>query len=373
MITQTGFRSLSTQEFDIFVKSDLPTPVFGEIIMPDGNYWIKSLIDLGTDTIVIPEFGIVTFRGLDAFLTGFTSTSTGNLFSSKNKVVIEFALVEMFISIPNGTVFDISSPSFNLDGGVFIFETAFGAPGFGIDSLGTINNMGTVIVASRSSFRAIDTGLTVSNCGFFSCVNNQSLDWNNAGGTMFSFSGTCRNIEFGYVPFTLGASEFLFNFDSAGTYDNVIVSSCTRDITTGSGTVFAAGSLDQNAPNFLFGTNRNIPNTSTGFENTITITLNSNVTDWNPTGWGNDVDAIIIIGNSTDVDINGLLDVGFKDGQPIIIVNNKSGGAKVTLKKASGAAANQFDFKNDIDIENHQYFETRRLASISRWIESVDL
>jgi len=115
---------------------------------------------------------------------------------------------------------------------------------------------------------------------------------------------------------------------------------------------------------------------SGAFTNSITVTLNSDVNNWNPAGWGDDVDSIIIIGNSTDVKITGLLDVSFSNGQGVIIVNDKSGGAKITLEKNSGSSSadNRFDFVNDIDILNRQFFETRRIVnSTNRWIESVDL
>ena len=103
------------------------------------------------------------------------------------------------------------------------------------------------------------------------------------------------------------------------------------------------------------------------FSNPITVTLNSNVDNWLPSGFDNTVDCIIITGNTSNVEITGIDPSMFNNGQGLVILNTKN--ATVKLKNNNGGSlnTNRFLLRADVDIKYGTFFSLIRSTLLNRW------
>jgi len=99
------------------------------------------------------------------------------------------------------------------------------------------------------------------------------------------------------------------------------------------------------------------------FTNAITTTDKGNKTNWNPTGWGPTVDAIIVQGNDK-LTIKGLLDVGHAEGAGVCIINNISNGKEIKWQKNKGSVGNRMGGNDDVKIKEEEHMDFRRIDPV---------
>lgn len=261
-----GCLSRDLNDFTVIqTKADLPTPVSGEIIMPDGYYRINGAIVLGTDKIVIPEDGLVRFEGFDAFRDGFIYTGTGALFNTDaGKDITAFDTTQLFVSTPNGAVYNMVTPITSI---AFVFAFTFATAD--CDSLGTIEGLGGVLM-SFNGFRDFGDGLILKNVDNITMGQSIFERAKNTGGTFFTFEGTIKTFGLVNIVFEPDSTEFVFDIKSTLTIDVGTVADCQFLLDDG-GTVFAAGSKDQTDVNLEFNANVNVKD-SVSFANNFMIT-----------------------------------------------------------------------------------------------------
>lgn len=160
--------------------SDLPAPSAGVIQLADYTHYIIAANISGSDRIVLGIDNTITCNSV--FSPCWAYTGSGNMFTG---VDVNVHILNVRLNCPNGTVFDMSSPTAS-GGNIFYGQ------GIIIEScakVGHFNNINTVDISSGTAANAT-IGITVAGNTNWSIFSFDK--W-----AMFSSSATFIGIDFG--------------------------------------------------------------------------------------------------------------------------------------------------------------------------------
>lgn len=249
--------------FLIESMSDFPAAVAGVITLTSGVYHINAALTT-TDRFEVDTSASVRLVGGVFSIHGIVYTGSGNMFSGSGFGTLDFD--NLFLSCPNGTLFDIqpASPSatslYLIDSGIV-----------DCSSLGTIKNL-TTFSTEFCAFQDIGTGLVMDSIGSSGMLNSQSTSWKNQSTAMFTVQGAWGTCVFNAFLFLPGSNETVFDIKSTSTIRTGSVVSCPVDLSN-NGSVFASGSKDQTDIYWTFKSNSNIPDSMAETQLSLTDNL----------------------------------------------------------------------------------------------------
>lgn len=236
------------QVVQVFELSDFPDPVAGVITLATGTrYIICADINFGTNQMSFGTDGEISIVGANPFTYQIISeipAATPFIIGSVGRVDISDVDITT-VTTGQGVLFDLTAsgasiPSFTMRRIRYI----------GFESLGTIR--GTRGALDRMSFVSNSDGITFEDSGAFPAAwTFEEVGFTSQGGDHVTFTGTNSLIGIETISGAPTTGNALLNFDSAGTYDSVVVDTCVFTNALG-GTFLASGSKDQTDPEFRF-------------------------------------------------------------------------------------------------------------------------
>ena len=226
-------------------ESDFGTPSGGAITLKENTVYIlynddpeasQKTITL-TNRLIIPDAGglRITSVGIATFILSYTGT--GNFITTTSSFTGFLHIDELFISVPNGTLFDIDGVlpvGSEFFPRVFLSDIGF----FDIKNLGIVKNIS--YNQAVSGVFDCKQGITFDHCEEIILSDIRFTDWqNDVGSVMITFKDPLRFPKISNCIFETKPNETVFDFQPSIPADDVAeVSIC---IFKGTGSSFVIG------------------------------------------------------------------------------------------------------------------------------------
>jgi hypothetical protein len=242
----------SSTQIVINSQSDFPNQDATTITLGDGLYLLNSQVVV-SKRFIIPTNAIVYFRGEDAYRCGLTYTGIGNMFTGSD--FLSFSFIEMLLSCPSATLYNIQAVSLNSASVFFIRSIVLNCV-----SLGILKNIDNYSM-DFSAFFDIGTGLVFDGVRVIFLLNSQVNSWKNQSTSMITIQGTME--QFTAIGFITKpkSNEKVFDFKSTLVIDTGAVNASHIDLSQG-GSVFNSGSQNYKNIAWKFSGNKNIQDSS---------------------------------------------------------------------------------------------------------------
>ncbi len=237
----------------IRTESDFPAAVSGVRTLENKQYMITGIVNI-TNQLKPPKDGDSSISSDNYFGSKLNYTGVLALFENTDFGSGTFVVNNITLSATSGTLCNITG----LSSGLVYFDNV------NIDGASTLGTIDTVEFEEHTvRGKSIGQGWTLNNNESVVIIGSErKAGLNEVNAVMYTFTGTHQNIQVNSNLFiTNGANEAVLDIDSASIIASGIFGLSDYDTSAG-GSIFVAGSLQQDEPVLKFTGNQNIPDST---------------------------------------------------------------------------------------------------------------